>query len=159
MDRLWAPWRSEYIKSGPEGCIFCEAPKQDRSETLLLWSGGLAMVMLNKFPYNSGHLMVSPARHTGRLEDLSPEESAEIWRLIRLSTAILTKALNPGGFNIGMNVGSAAGAGIADHLHMHIVPRWNGDTNFMPVLADTKILPEHLKKTMAVLSPYFDSIP
>lgn len=156
MRQIWAPWRMEYIRSEKEdGCIFCAAPSKDAKEALTLFRGPVAMVMLNKYPYNSGHLMIAPSRHVARLEDLTPEESIDIFRLLRHSTAALTKALKPDGFNVGMNLGKAAGAGIDDHLHMHVVPRWNGDMNFMPVLSDTKVIPEHLKETFDTLNPLF----
>lgn len=159
MRQLWAPWRSEYVQSGKQDeCIFCGAPEKKPEEGLVLFRGSVSTVLLNKFPYNSGHLMVSPLRHVARIEELTPEESIDMFRLIRHSTTVLTKEFNPGGFNIGMNVGKAAGAGIDDHLHMHIVPRWNGDVNFMPVLADTKVMPEHLHSTLTRLLPYFERL-
>lgn len=157
MKQIWAPWRSEYIQDGKtEGCVFCRARASSPGEGLLLFNGEFSVVVLNKFPYNSGHLMIAPVRHVAKFEDLTPDESNDMFRLIRHSASVLTKALNPGGFNIGMNVGKAAGAGIDDHLHMHIVPRWNGDCNFMPVFADIKIIPEHLRQTLEKLLPHFE---
>lgn len=161
MKQLWAPWRSEYVQSADEGgggCIFCDASKRKPGAGLLLFAGSVSVVMLNKFPYNSAHLMVAPARHTANVEELTPEEAIDIFRLVRHSVTVLKKELSPAGFNIGMNVGRAAGAGIEDHLHMHIVPRWNGDMNFMPVLSDTKVIPEHLEATLRRLLPYYERI-
>lgn len=158
MDQLWAPWRSEYIGANKKGgCIFCSAAAKT-DDTLVLFNGSISLVMLNKYPYNSGHLLLAPVRHVGKLEDLSPEESIDIFRLLRHSTAVLTKVFNPEGFNIGMNLGSAAGAGIAEHLHMHVVPRWNGDTNFMPLLSETKVISEHLAATRAKLLHGFEKL-
>lgn len=159
MKNLWAPWRMEYIKGEKnDRCIFCDAPKADHAEGLVLFSGSLSTVILNRYPYSSAHLMVSPVRHVARIEDLTPEESIDIFRLLRHCTASLTKAIGPEGFNIGMNIGKAAGAGIDEHLHLHVVPRWNGDHNFMPVLSDTSVMPEHLKETFLKLQPFFERI-
>ena len=159
MKQIWAPWRAEYIQAGKgEGCVLCNAAAVKPGTELVLWNGSASVVLLNKFPYNSGHLMVAPARHVSKVEELTPEESGDIFRLIRHSVSVLKDLMNPDGFNIGMNVGRAAGAGIDDHLHIHIVPRWNGDANFMPVLADIKIIPEHLDETMKKLLPRFKDI-
>ncbi|MBI5344613.1 MAG: HIT domain-containing protein [Deltaproteobacteria bacterium] len=159
MKQLWAPWRSAYIDSPKDGpCVFCRDEKQDQKASLILFSGAFSSVMLNKYPYNNAHLLLSPIRHAAGLVDLNIEESIDILRLLRHCTTALTKAVNPDGFNIGMNLGSAAGAGIADHLHMHIVPRWNGDTNFMPVLTDVKVMPAHLEETFDLLKPFFERI-
>ena len=159
MKQIWAPWRVEYIQAGKaEGCVFCNAGAVKPGEELVLWNGSASVVLLNKFPYNSGHLMVAPARHVSKVEELTPEESGDIFRLIRHSVSGLKDLMNPDRFNIGMHAGRAAGAGIDDHLHMHIVPRWNGDANFMPVLADIKIIPEHLDETMKKLLPRFKDI-
>ncbi|HBG45985.1 MAG TPA: HIT family hydrolase [Deltaproteobacteria bacterium] len=159
MRQMWAPWRSEYIHAEKEaGCVFCKATAARPGEGLVLFNGSVSVVVLNKFPYNSGHLMVAPSRHVAKVEELTPEESIDMFRLIRHCTSVLTKAMNPGGFNIGMNVGKAAGAGIDDHLHMHVVPRWNGDINFMPVLSDVKVIPEHLQKTLSLLLPFFERL-
>lgn len=159
MDNLWAPWRAEYITADKDKrCIFCAAPEKDPADSLLLFKGPLSIIILNKFPYNSGHLMIAPVRHVARLEDLTVEESTDMFRLLRHSTAALTKAAKPGGFNVGLNLGAPAGAGIADHLHTHVVPRWDGDTNFMPVLSETKVIPEHLLRTLARLKPFFNGI-
>ncbi|CAG1066300.1 ATP adenylyltransferase [uncultured bacterium] len=159
MKQLWAPWRSEYVQSGdPGGCIFCAARKKSPEEGLVLFNGAVSLVMLNKFPYNSAHLMIAPQRHVANVEELTPEEALDFFRLLRHSVTVLKKELNPAGFNIGMNVGRAAGAGIEDHLHTHVVPRWNGDMNFMPVLSDTKVIPEHLLATLTRLLPYFQRL-
>lgn len=159
MKTLWAPWRMEYINAQKDGgCIFCDAPKKDPKEGLVLFNGSLSMVMLNKYPYSTGHIMISPARHISKLEELTPEESIDIFRLLRHSAATLTRAFKPDGFNIGMNIGKASGAGIEEHIHMHVVPRWNGDTNFMPVLSEVKVIPQHIIDIFLKLSPYFERI-
>lgn len=159
MKQLWAPWRSEYVKSGDTlECIFCAARTKSPEESLVLFNGAVSIVMLNKFPYNSAHLMIAPVRHVANVEELTPEEALDFFRLLRHSVTVLKKELNPAGFNIGMNVGRAAGAGIEAHLHTHVVPRWNGDMNFMPVLSDTKVIPEHLLSTLSRLLPYFQRL-
>jgi ATP adenylyltransferase len=154
MDHLWAPWRMAYIGAEPEpGCLFCrllEDPSRD-GENLVVWRPEGAIVVLNKFPYNSGHLMVAPVRHTGDLAGLEPAETADVMSAVQESVRLLRRAMSPGGLNVGANLGRAAGAGIPDHLHFHIVPRWDGDTNFMPVLAETKVIGEHLEATLAKL--------
>jgi ATP adenylyltransferase len=146
--RLWAPWRLEYIQQADEipGCIFCDADEQ-----MVVHRGEQAVVLLNKFPYASGHLMVAPLRHAGELEELADEEALEIHRLASAGIQALRDAYRPDGFNLGWNLGRVAGAGIVDHVHLHVVPRWAGDTNFMPVLADVKVLPEALEDTRARL--------
>ena len=146
MDRLWAPWRMAYIEvPAAKGCIFCTKPAagNDREE-LILQRGRFCFVIMNLFPYNSGHVMVAPYRHTADLPGLTSEEQAEMMVLTRYWVRVLGDAFHPDGYNIGMNLGRTAGAGVADHLHMHVVPRWEGDTNFMPVLAETKVLPDVL---------------
>jgi len=159
MKRLWAPWRIEYILGDKDdACIFCAAAGKDPEEALVLYSGPLTIVLLNKYPYNNGHVMVAPARHAARLEDLTPEESSDMFRLLQHSTTALAGAMKPDGFNVGANLGRAAGAGIEDHLHFHVVPRWSGDSNFMPVLSDVKVMPEHLRSTFSRLAPFFSSI-
>ena len=131
-----------------KGCIFCEKPKDaDDREQLILYRGERCFIIMNLFPYNNGHLMVAPYRHTADLVGLDAEEQAEMMRLTRYCVRVLQEAFQPDAFNIGMNLGKSAGAGIADHLHMHIVPRWNGDTNFMPVIGETKVLPDALYGT------------
>jgi ATP adenylyltransferase len=147
--QLWAPWRLEYIKQADEqaGCVFCDAAAGDDEERLVVHRGELAFVLLNKFPYSSGHLMVAPYRHVGELAGLTDEEALEVHRLAVQGVAALGEVYGPEGHNLGWNLGRVAGAGVVDHIHLHIVPRWAGDTNFMPVLADVKVLPEHLLET------------
>ena len=148
---LWAPWRLEYIATADEqeGCVFCVegADVLTPEESLRVHAGESAIALLNKFPYSSGHLMVAPRRHVGALADLSDDEALEIHRIAVQGVAALDRVYGPGGFNLGWNLGRIAGAGIADHVHLHVVPRWGGDTNFMPVLADVKVIPEHLLET------------
>src|SRR5262245_27543295 len=148
---LWAPWRLEYIKQAGEqaGCVFCgeAAGAIEHDQSLLVFDGQAAIALLNKYPYSSGHLMVAPRRHIGELAELSDEETLEIHRLAVQAIAALNGVYGPGGFSLGWNLGHVAGAGIADHVHQHVVPRWSGDTNFMPVLADVKVIPEHLLET------------
>jgi ATP adenylyltransferase len=157
FERLWTPWRMEYIKSTgrddqPE-CIFCELPARDDDEkNLILARSEQAFVILNAFPYNAGHLMVAPFRHVGELEDVSVEELGDLDALLQRSIRALKEEYQPHGFNIGMNLGRVAGAGIPDHVHWHVVPRWNGDTNFMPVVGQTKVLPELLGESFQRLS-------
>ncbi len=150
-DPLWAPWRLEYVTQAGEnpGCVFCDeaAGALDPPASLLVDSGEAAIALLNKYPYSSGHLMVAPRRHVGKLAELTDVEVLEINRLAVAGIDGLTRIYRPDGFNLGWNLGRVAGAGIADHVHMHVVPRWSGDTNFMPVLADVKVIPEHLLET------------
>ena len=149
MERLWTPWRMAFV-GGPEqaGCLFCRIRAEDRDEeNLVLHRGEHALVMLNLYPYNSGHLMVAPYEHTGDLASLPADIGAEILALTQRSVSALTEEYGPHGYNVGMNLGRVAGAGVPDHLHVHVVPRWNGDTNFMPVLADVRVMPEHLDAT------------
>ena len=148
---LWAPWRLEYIAQADEqeGCVFCieAAGELPGTESLRLHAGTTSLALLNKFPYSSGHLMVAPCRHVGALADLTEDEALEIHRLAVAAVDTLHRVYDPGGFNLGWNLGRVAGAGIADHVHLHVVPRWAGDTNFMPILADVKVIPEHLLET------------
>ena len=151
-DRLWSPWRMEYIRAAgaedAEGCIFCDLPAEDDDErNLILVRGEQAFVILNRFPYNAGHLMVAPFRHVADYEALTEGELLEGERLIQRSIVALREEMGPHGFNLGVNLGRVAGAGILDHLHWHVVPRWGGDTNFMPVVGKTKVLPELLEET------------
>jgi ATP adenylyltransferase len=157
---LMAPWRLKYIKGADVSrcslaiCVFCEALKKGPSlESLILWSGQTCSIYLNKYPYNNGHLMVIPHRHTADFGALSEKEFSEIHAALKKAHDILIEAYKPQGLNIGMNLGRAGGAGIADHLHYHLVPRWGGDTNFMPVLADTKVISETLSQTYEKLLP------
>ncbi|MBA3331761.1 MAG: HIT domain-containing protein [Actinobacteria bacterium] len=147
--QLWAPWRLEYVQGADEqpGCIFCLASGGDDEERLVVARGERAFVLLNKFPYSSGHLLVAPLRHTGDFAALDDGEALELHRLAALGIAALGRVFRPEGHNVGWNLGRVAGAGVLDHVHLHVVPRWAGDTNFMPVLADVKVLPEHLVET------------
>ena len=158
MDRLWTPWRLHYVTaaSGAEpACIFCSAQDALHQEPLVVHVGARAFVILNKFPYNNGHLMVVPFRHVGRLADLDAAELSEIMSLCQLSERVLAQAYAPHGFNMGLNLGRPAGAGIDGHLHVHLVPRWNGDTNFISVVGETRVLPEELPVTAVRLRPIF----
>jgi ATP adenylyltransferase len=148
--QLWAPWRLAYVQqaSEQEGCVFClEASRALGDDSLVVHRGDAVVVLLNKFPYSSGHLMVAPMRHTPSLGDLSPDEAAEVHGLTVVALEVLGMLFSPDAFNVGWNLGEVAGGSIAGHLHEHVVPRWSGDTNFMPVLADVKVLPEHLLAT------------
>jgi ATP adenylyltransferase len=154
VKQLWAPWRLEYIKSADEdsGCVFCRAVEGDDEERLVVRRGSRAIALLNKYPYSSGHLMVAPTRHVGEYGDLDEVEVLELHRLSSAGMGALADIYAPQGYNVGWNLGRIAGAGVVDHVHLHVVPRWAGDTNFMPVLADTKVLPEHLQETRRKLA-------
>ena len=155
---LWAPWRIEYIRSGKAGdCFLCRMfdEKNDRAN-LLLYRGETCAVLMNRYPYNSGHLMVAPRRHIAGPDGLSAEEVLELAALTNRAVSILKTVMNPQGFNIGINLGESAGAGLKDHLHQHIVPRWTGDTNFMPVLGGPRVMPEALTATYDLLVPLFN---
>jgi ATP adenylyltransferase len=150
MHRLWAPWRIGFILKGEDkgDCFLCQYPRENDDEThLILHRGKKNFIILNAYPYNSGHLLVAPYRHLAEIGDMTDEESKEHFDLVKLSIRLLTKVMKPTGYNTGMNLGRVAGAGIADHIHTHIVPRWQGDANFMPIVADTKVLPESLAMT------------
>ena len=149
LKRLWAPWRMEYLQNSKVGgCIFCDKAADERDrENLVLYRGRTAFIMLNLYPYTNGHLMVVPYQHVGDLEKLDSAVQTELMELVTLSVALLRRAVKAHGFNIGMNIGKAAGAGFDDHLHIHVVPRWLGDTNFMPVLAQVRTMPELLTET------------
>lgn len=161
MQHLWCPWRMEYILGPkPEACVFCipEHTEEDR-ERLILYRGQWNFVIMNKYPYNNGHLMVTPYRHLMNIVDLTQEEAHEQYDLTRQCVSILREAFNtPPGFNVGLNLGEAAGAGIREHLHMHIVPRWVGDSSFMAVLDEVRVMPEHLDQTYTQLKPFFDKL-
>ncbi len=151
MKNVWAPWRMEYVQSDKdEGCVFCNAPAKD--DQLIITKSELCYAIMNRFPYTSGHCMVAPYRHTGDICDLSDEEMQAVMQLNRRIIAAIRETMQPHGFNIGFNIGTAAGAGFADHLHLHIVPRWSGDTNFMPVLGDTHVISEHIAATCRKIS-------
>lgn len=157
MERIWSPWRHAYVtKSEPDpGCVFCIARTIGDGQQLIVQEGQLAYVILNKYPYNGGHLMVVPHRHVAQLALLEDAELSEMAKLTQLSERVLTEAYAPQGINVGMNLGRPAGAGIVDHLHIHLVPRWNGDTNFMTVVGEVRVLPEELPKTAERLRPLF----
>lgn len=161
MDKIWAPWRSNYIfyKEKEEGCILCNRlRKKEDKKNYILYRAKKTFIIMNIFPYNNGHLMVAPYKHTAFLEELDSEEGMELFTTLTLGLKILKTSLEPDGFNLGMNIGRVAGAGIEDHLHIHIVPRWNGDTNFMPVLTDTKILSISLDEVYSLLRQTLDSL-
>jgi ATP adenylyltransferase len=149
-----------YILSDkPTGCMFCEKPRaQDDAQNLILWRGPTAFVMMNRYPYNNGHLMVVPQAHAASLTDMEPAQRAELGELTMRCEQVLRQALRPDGLNIGLNLGSAAGAGIAEHLHVHVVPRWDGDTNYMTVVGEVRVIPQHLDHTYALLLPYFQAL-
>ncbi len=160
MKRIWAPWRMNYIKNADAtpGCIFCDKPSippsKDRTQ-YIFYRGPRAFVMMNIYPYANGHLLIAPYLHAPSLEELPAVVSHELMDLTQKSLTVLRTAIAPEGFNVGMNLGRVAGAGVESHVHLHIVPRWNGDNNFMPVLADTRMMPEHLTVTYKKLLPHF----
>lgn len=154
---LWAPWRMAYIGGArTAGCLLCQLPREAADRTnLILRRGPRTYVVLNLYPYNNGHCMVVPYRHCADLGQLSPEERLEVMDEAGRAVSVLQRGFGAEGFNVGFNLGKAAGAGIADHVHLHVVPRWVGDTNFMPVLADTKVMPDYLESTYDKLAPLF----
>ncbi len=157
MKTMWAPWRIDYIlNEKEEGCVFCNALSADNE--LTLFKGPITMVVMNKFPYINGHLLVAPIRHVSGLDELTKEEMAALLETVEQSVAILKKEMNPDGFNVGLNLGKVAGAGVEEHLHFHIVPRWFGDTNALTVFADVRVVPEHLKTTRDNLKPHFKNL-
>lgn len=167
MDRLWSPWRLDYVTRGEQtsGCILClpteasakagTASRPPEADSLVVFEGSACYVLLNLYPYNNGHLMVVPYRHVATLAALTGEEMSEIGRLTQRCEAALTEAYHPHGFNVGINLGKPAGAGVLDHVHVHVVPRWSGDTNFMTVIGDMRVLPENLSASAARLRPIF----
>jgi ATP adenylyltransferase len=160
MERLWAPWRGAYVTGsggGSDGCIFCNLTEPGRDE-LILVRGRVSFVILNLYPYNNGHLMVVPQRHVANLASTTEEERAELMRLTRHAEIAVNEAYSPQGINMGINLGRPAGAGVLDHLHVHVVPRWNGDTNFMTVIGDVRVLPEDLATTAKKLRPIFERL-
>ena len=160
MKHLWSPWRLEYLMaSKSDGCIFCHAALSDGDrENLVLFRGERAFLILNRYPYNNGHFMIVPYTHVPSLEDLNEPTLSEMMQVVNLSLAVLRQAYAPHGFNVGVNLGQAAGAGIAEHVHMHVVPRWTADTNFMPVVGSTRVIPELLDDAYARLRPIFASL-
>lgn len=160
MEHLWSAWRMEYIEkhSREDGCVFCKAQAlQDGPENLIVHRGRLAYVILNRYPYTSGHVMVVPLSHQPNLERLSAPERAEMMELTSLATGVLRRIYDTQAFNVGLNIGEAAGAGVKEHVHVHVVPRWVGDTNFMSTLAETRVLPELLPDTWKRIKAGFDS--
>lgn len=160
MKILWAPWRIQYILGPkPDDCVFCIPKHRDEdAERLILYRGKHAFVIMNKFPYNNGHLMVTPYRHIMDLADLPQEEAFEVMELLQKSCSILKAHFRCQGINVGLNLGEAAGAGIREHMHFHLVPRWNGDSSFMAVMDEVRIVPEHLRATYASFKQHFDAI-
>ena len=159
--RIWAPWRLPYVKDAgkdaEEECIFCAAPAaSDDEANLIVHRGERCFVILNLFPYTNGHLMVAPYAHLGSLADLDPETVAEMMALAQKGITVLEEKYAPHGYNVGFNQGRVAGAGVEHHIHMHVVPRWGGDTNFMPVLGDTRVMPQSLEQSYEVLRGTFD---
>jgi ATP adenylyltransferase len=161
MDRLWSPWRMEYIQAAHHGdveCFLCSEPAANDDERFfILARTAAAFVCLNIYPYNPGHLLIAPFRHESDLEALSEDESGECDALLRRSVRALKESMQPHGFNVGMNLGQIAGAGVPGHVHWHVVPRWGGDTNFMPIVGETRVLPELLADTFRKLQPLFGS--
>jgi ATP adenylyltransferase len=160
MEHLWSPWRMEYIQAAKEpddeaGCILCRIRDGEEDERVLARSDH-GFVVLNRFPYNPGHVMAVPNRHAGELEALADDEALDLQRLVAHAVQVLRDEMAPHGFNVGANLGRIAGAGVPDHLHWHVVPRWSGDTNFMPVVGQTRVMPELLAETAARLRPRFD---
>jgi ATP adenylyltransferase len=160
LEHLWSPWRLAYItgKASAEGCVFCAALSEPDDESLIVHRGRGCFVILNLFPYNNGHLMVIPNRHIASLGAATAGERAELIELTAAAEAALTEVYQPHGLNMGINLGKPAGAGILDHVHLHVVPRWNGDTNFMTVIGQTRVLPEELLETAAKLRPVFERL-
>jgi ATP adenylyltransferase len=165
MKRLWAPWRMEYIldEKKHDSCLFCDVSRETGSKknkrrdkkNLVLYRGQHCFVMMNRFPYNSGHLMVVPYFHTPTFDGLTDDALFDLIKTVRDSVEILKKVLSPDGFNMGLNFGKVAGAGMESHMHLHVVPRWTGDTDSMPIIAETRVMPEHLKKTYEKLDKFF----
>jgi ATP adenylyltransferase len=161
MEYLWSPWRMKYIqnKERPEGCVFCNALEQaDGLDNLIVARASRSFIILNRYPYNNGHLMVVPVEHAPSIEDLDPATRQEMMELINISIGLLRSIYQPAAFNVGANIGAAAGAGVAEHVHFHVVPRWNGDTNFMTVVGETRVLPEEMIETYRHLREGWDLI-
>lgn len=160
MELLWAPWRMEYVLEDKKDkeCIFCPRNGKSRRARLILRQTPSSLVMLNRYPYAYAHMMIAPVRHVDRVKNLRKSEMADVLQTLGHAVEILRHAFHPDGFNVGMNLGQVAGAGILHHLHFHVVPRWQGDMNFMPALADCRVLPEHLEQTYRRLLPYFKKL-
>ncbi|WP_456370666.1 HIT family protein [Geoglobus sp.] len=160
MKRIFAPWRIRYITSPKhDGCIFCDFPRENRDEErLIVHRGETCFVIMNNYPYNPGHVMISPYRHVGEIEKLEERELLEMMVLAQKTVEVIKRVMSPDGFNLGINLGKVAGAGIEDHIHLHIVPRWNGDTNFMPVIADVRVIPEAVEETYKKLKDGFEKL-
>jgi ATP adenylyltransferase len=156
MEKIFAPWRMDYIKGEkPAGCVLCR--DSSRNNDLVVHDGKTCYVMVNRYPYTGGHLMIVPFRHLQSLADFTPSERKEMFDLVDISVRVLAEAMRPEGFNIGMNIGKIAGAGIEDHIHVHIVPRWTGDTNFTTVIGDVRVIPSDVFETAKELRPYFNT--
>ncbi|MBA2301717.1 MAG: HIT domain-containing protein [Acidobacteria bacterium] len=159
MERLWTPWRLAYVSGGESaGCVFCHALADPAAAPLILFRGATCFVILNLFPYNNAHLLIVPTRHVATLAEAGPAELAELIALTRTAEIAITEAYAPHGMNMGINLGKPAGAGVPGHLHMHVVPRWNGDTNFMTVIGQTRVLPEELPQSAEKLRPIFERL-
>ena len=160
LERLWTPWRLAYVSGGAksDGCVFCDAQRNDDASPLVVFRGPASFVILNLFPYNNGHLMVVPNRHLGSLAAATSAELCEMMELTQRAEIALNEAYAPHGLNVGINLGKPAGAGILDHVHIHVVPRWNGDTNFMTVVGQTRVLPEELPAVADRLRPIFERL-
>ncbi len=157
MKTMWAPWRMEYILGEKQnGCVFCCAQKQDTD--LTLYVGDRTLVVMNKYPYINGHLLVAPLSHVPSLSDLSIDDMGILTRTVQLSIEVLKQVMNPDGFNVGLNLGKVAGAGVEEHLHFHIVPRWFGDVNALTVFADVRVIPQHIQDTFESLKPHFEAL-
>lgn len=158
MELLWAPWRINFVKKTKnKGCFICDVSKKKKTE-FLIWKGKYSIIIMNIYPYNNGHLMVAPVKHKKDFSNISNDEALEMFAAVKRAVDVLKKVLKPDGFNIGINLGRCAGAGLPGHMHIHIVPRWNGDTNFMPVLASTKIIPQSLEQLSKILKKEFSKI-
>jgi len=153
-ESLWAPWRMEYILDDrKEGCLFCRKSESDEdAKNFVLYRSDYSFALLNTFPYNSGHIMIAPYRHTAEMEGLSEDEIVDLTKVLQLCLRLLKRVMKPDGFNVGFNLGKSAGAGVVDHLHLHLVPRWEGDTNYMPVIGNTRVIPQSLKTVYDLLS-------
>jgi ATP adenylyltransferase len=160
MEVLWAPWRVEYILNNSKegGCIFCPPEIEKQPERSLLFRGKHCLVMMNKYPYINGHLLIAPLRHVPALDQLEEDEKSILLTMVSHSVTILKKTMKAEGFNVGLNLGKVAGAGVEEHLHFHVVPRWNGDTNFMTVFGDVRVIPEHMEQTYTRLLPFFQEV-